>query len=132
MKIPSIDHDRVINIICNFLKTRLEESNCNGYVIGLSGGIDSALAASLIVKAIGSERVKAYFLPTSTTPEKDLSDVKTLCSNLNISLEEVDLQNVLDNFSATINDPIIPFFFSASVNVCCIRSCERFCDHNCS
>lgn len=47
--------------IANFLSDYLKTTPFKGYVIGLSGGIDSALSASLAVKAIGKENVHDNF-----------------------------------------------------------------------
>ena len=69
-------------------------------IIGLSGGIDSALSAVLTTKAIGSGNVYGYFLPSDVTPEKDLSDVKELCEKFGIDLEIVPISLILSSFEA--------------------------------
>jgi NAD+ synthase len=103
--LPSLDLNHTIKIISNFIKTRFEESKRSGVIVGLSGGIDSAVVASLCVNAVGSERVHGIFLPSSTTPSTDFKDVKEFCKELNISLTVVDIQKLIDVFSDIIGNP---------------------------
>lgn len=105
-KFPKIDCERTSNIIQNFIKIRLAESSLNGYVIGLSGGIDSSLSASLLTKAVGSNNVHAYFIPTTTTPKADKGHILELCKNLDLKLHEIDLQSIIENYSLVVKQPI--------------------------
>ena len=59
-----------IQRICSFIQKQVIDMKREGIVIGLSGGIDSALSAELCVKALGKEKVLALILP-----EKDSSPV---------------------------------------------------------
>ncbi|ADN37337.1 NAD+ synthetase [Methanolacinia petrolearia DSM 11571] len=67
-------------------------------VIGISGGIDSALAGVLSSKAIGGENVYGYFLPSDVTPEKDKEDVEDLCNKFGINLAIVPISSILRSF----------------------------------
>ncbi|MFX0064673.1 MAG: NAD+ synthase [Candidatus Hermodarchaeota archaeon] len=100
--LPKLDIPQTCRIIELFLSTRLEEARLKGYVIGLSGGLDSATSAAILVRAIGADKVKAFFLPTTTTPEKDLDDVEELCEKLHIVMRQIDVQPLLDKFSQQI------------------------------
>jgi NAD+ synthase len=103
-KIPPIDSIRTTNLVENFIKTRVTESKMKGVVIGVSGGIDSALIASLSVRALGPKNVHAFFFPSKTTPSEDLGDVKELCSNLGLKLTIIDIQNIIKAFSEVLGD----------------------------
>ena len=70
-------------------------------VIGLSGGIDSALAGVLSSNAIGGGNVYGYFLPSDVTPEQDLEDVEDLCNKFGINLAIVPISSILRSFEAT-------------------------------
>lgn len=66
--------------------------NKNGFkdvVLGISGGVDSALAAALAVRALGKERVLGIMMPTEYTSDTSLKLAKSLCSNLGIRYEQV-------------------------------------------
>ena len=85
--------------ISNFLtQTILVDMHKKGAVIGISGGIDSALSAALCVKALGPEKVLGVILP-----EKDSSKVSEeyaliLADRLNIHTEKIDITPVLEDF----------------------------------
>ncbi len=103
--IPPIDIPHTIQLIENFIRTRVSESGVNGVVIGVSGGLDSAVIASIAVRSLGSKKVNTFFYPSSTTPSDDLGDVKELCSNLGVKLTIIDIQNIIQSFSAAIEKP---------------------------
>ncbi|MBN2734687.1 MAG: NAD+ synthase [Methanomicrobiaceae archaeon] len=67
-------------------------------VIGLSGGIDSAVSAVLCVRAIGAENVLGYFLPSCVTPSNDIDDVSALCERFGIEYLVVPISGILKEF----------------------------------
>ncbi|HMK43496.1 MAG TPA: NAD+ synthase [Dissulfurispiraceae bacterium] len=70
--------------------------------IGLSGGIDSALVASIAVDAIGRERVHGVFMPSPYTSKESREDVRTLVKNLGISLDEVRINPIFRAYLSSI------------------------------
>jgi NAD+ synthase (glutamine-hydrolysing) len=73
----------------------------NGFkkaVIGLSGGIDSALVAALAVDALGRENVYGIFMPTRYSSEESREDAEALARNLNIELTTVPIDDVFDHY----------------------------------
>ena len=71
-----------------------------GYVIGLSGGIDSSLTAYLAVEAVGRERVYGMLLPSKFTTEEDISDAMLVVNNLGI--EHNDYEKVRKEFGDAV------------------------------
>jgi len=67
-------------------------------VIGLSGGIDSAVASVLASRAIGADNVMGYFLPSSVTPKGDIEDVDELCRNFCINYSVVPITKILGEY----------------------------------
>ena len=67
-------------------------------VIGLSGGIDSALTACIAVDALGPENVCALFMPSPYTSTENYADTRSLAANLGISLEEVPIEGIFRAF----------------------------------
>jgi len=63
-------------------------------VIGLSGGIDSAVTCALAVKALGSENVKGFSLPSQFSSEGSLIDAKSLADNLNIEYSVISIEAI--------------------------------------
>ncbi len=78
----------------------------NGFkkvMIGLSGGIDSAIVAYVAYLALGSENITTYMLPTKYTSNQSLQDAKELADNLSISLETIDITSVFNSFIQALN-----------------------------
>jgi NAD+ synthase len=72
-------------------------------VMGLSGGIDSAVTAALCVNALGKNNVITFALPCDSVPQ-DLKDAKLIASNLGIKLEVIELTAVYDQFLKSIKN----------------------------
>lgn len=73
----------------------------NGFrkvLIGLSGGIDSSLVASIAVDAIGKDNVIGVFMPSRFTSEKSRQDILALVRNLGIELKEISIEPVFEAY----------------------------------
>lgn len=69
-------------------------------VIGLSGGIDSALTAVMAADALGPEHVHGIYMPSTFSSDHSRSDAKQLARNLGIHYEEVAVQSIVDEFAS--------------------------------
>lgn len=77
----------------------------NGFhkiILGVSGGIDSALVAAIAVDALGAENVHGYMLPSKYTSVESFEDANTLATNLNFAIDELDIENTLKDFHALL------------------------------
>lgn len=82
--------------ILEFITEKVRESKAKGVVIGLSGGIDSAVTAVLCAKAIGPDKVLNLFMPSPTTPAGDKKDVEGLCKQFSLELRVVDISAMVE------------------------------------
>jgi NAD+ synthase len=73
-------------------------TGCKGIVIGLSGGIDSAVAAAFCCRAVGPENVLGLSLPSAVSNPADLEDAATLCRQLNMKYRTVPIDPMLAGF----------------------------------
>ncbi|MGD2079982.1 MAG: NAD+ synthase [Nitrospirota bacterium] len=73
-----------------------------GTVIGLSGGVDSALVAALAVDALGAKNVSCLFLPSRYTSEESREDARALCRNLGVKLTEIPIDGVFESYLETL------------------------------
>jgi NAD+ synthetase len=71
-----------------------------GAVIGLSGGVDSAVTAHLAVEALGAERVLGVLMPGPFSSEHSVADARALARNLGIEARLVDIRPVYDAYLA--------------------------------
>jgi len=74
------------------------DSKCEGIVVGVSGGVDSALAAAFCCRAIGPEKVLGLSLPTSVSNPQDLRDAQELCAMLGMEHRVVCIDPMLAAF----------------------------------
>jgi len=93
----SIDPERTTRILTDFISTELKRTGFQRLVIGLSGGIDSALAAMLAARAIGPEAVLGIRLPYRSSSPESLTDAQTLADAAGIRLETVDISAMVDS-----------------------------------
>ena len=73
-----------------FLQDYLEQSHCKGYVLGLSGGVDSSLVAAITRKAVGKDKLHCYAIDVESSP-KDIEDAKKVAKELDLNLEVINL-----------------------------------------
>ncbi|OQB12519.1 MAG: NH(3)-dependent NAD(+) synthetase [Candidatus Omnitrophica bacterium ADurb.Bin205] len=82
--------------IISWIKKQVKVSGAKGIVLGLSGGIDSAVVAGLCSKAIGRQYVLGLFLPCNSNSQ-DLKDARLVARALGIKTKSVDLSQVYNN-----------------------------------
>ena len=80
-----------------FLQEYLEQSHCKGYVLGLSGGVDSSLVAAIARKAVGKDKLHCYSLNVESSNE-DVEDAKKVAEELDVNLEVVDLTETYHSY----------------------------------
>jgi NAD+ synthase len=73
-------------------------SGCKGIVVGLSGGVDSAVAATFCCRAIGGEKVLGLSLPSSISNPADIKDAAALCKQIGMNHRIVSIQPMLEGF----------------------------------
>ncbi len=91
------------NRIIDFIRNETLKAGVDGAVIGISGGIDSALATTLTVKALGKDKVLGIHMPESgLTPSEDSKDAKTLADWLGIEFKTIDISGIISAFMAAV------------------------------
>jgi len=89
-------------IIKEFLATYVGNAGCKGVVIGLSGGVDSAVVAALSQQALGKKQTHCLFLPEQTTPQNDHIHCKRLVTHFDIPCTTVDISTLVRQCSEYI------------------------------
>ncbi len=104
---PSLSREQ--NIYAAMILGLRDYVNKNGFpgiVIGLSGGIDSALSAAVAVDALGADKVMAVMMPSPYTSADSLEDAAACAEMLGIRLEEVNIGPAM----AAFDDMLAPLF----------------------
>ncbi|MDI6738352.1 MAG: NAD(+) synthase [Nanoarchaeota archaeon] len=88
LEVDEKDAERITASIVEFLKAYTAESKTKGYVIGLSGGIDSAVSAALAAKAVGNENVYGMLLSSRYTAKEHEEHAFEVASKLGIKTND--------------------------------------------
>jgi len=87
--------------ITAFISRIVDEARAGGVVLGLSGGIDSAVVGALCVNALGKERVLVLLMPSGHTPSKDLEDARLLADAWGVRREEIQISGIADDITGS-------------------------------
>ena len=84
------------------LRDYVEKNHFPGVLIGLSGGIDSALTAAVAVDALGAERVKCVMMPSPYTSNESLKDAADAARALGVKYQSVDIKPAMEAFDTML------------------------------
>jgi NAD+ synthase len=94
---PGYPEDSV-PVIESFIRDKVRDAGSRGAVLGLSGGLDSAVVAAMCARALGPERVLCIMMPDVTTPPREMEDAHELAHHLDVEHVTVDIEPVLSSF----------------------------------
>ena len=86
------------------LSDYVEKNNFKKVLVGLSGGIDSALTATIAVDTLTFDNVIGVAMPSKFNPKSSLEDAKELADNLNIELKTVNIEETAEKFRNLLKD----------------------------
>jgi len=84
--------------IIKWIRKQVKCAKVKGIAIGLSGGVDSSVAAALSKEAVGRKRFLALIMPCRSQ-RRDLQDAKLVAKKLNIQTKTIDLSKLYDNLT---------------------------------
>jgi NAD+ synthase len=92
----TINPDLTIKILTGFIKTELNRVGFKRTLMGVSGGIDSAVSLYLSAKALGPENVLAVRMPYRTSPQDTLEDAQAMIDDLGVQSMTVEITEMVD------------------------------------
>ncbi len=101
-ELPAVATGLLADTLQRFLAEELRAADLAGYVVGLSGGVDSAVSAALAVAAVGADRVLALALPGPTSSPESLRDARAVAEAIGVRLETVDIGPAAETLAATL------------------------------
>ena len=84
----------------------VSKNNFEKVLVGLSGGIDSALTATIAVDALGSNNVVGVALPSKYNTEESLVDARLLAENLDIEFKVIEIEEIVNIFRDTLKESV--------------------------
>ncbi|MDQ6711536.1 MAG: NAD+ synthase [Candidatus Dormibacteraeota bacterium] len=94
----AINGELVRRILVGFIRNEVRKVGFERVILGLSGGVDSSLVASLAAEALGPKNVKAVIMPYRRSDPKSRSDAVGLITQLGIESLEVDISPQIDAY----------------------------------
>ena len=88
------------------LRDYVDKNGFRHVVLGLSGGIDSALVTCLAVDALGPERVTVVVMPSPYSSRETQGDARALATNLGVETHALSIEPVMEAYSSTLAEPL--------------------------
>lgn len=105
--------EKLYNALCLGVKDYFRKTGHSEALVGLSGGIDSALVACIAADALGTDKVHGVSMPSYFSSGHSKSDAKQLATNLKINYETIAIQNVVNSYETLLK----PHFEGTERNV---------------
>lgn len=92
----------VYDVLVYGLQEYVNKNGFSGGLIGLSGGIDSALVLALAVDALGADKIHAVMMPSKYTSEMSLEDARQLAVNLGVEYSVIEIDSLVNAFDVSL------------------------------
>ena len=101
----AIDTGIARRVITAFIRSQLSQAGFERAVVGLSGGIDSALVAFLVAEAIGAERLLCVLMPYRASSPASRSDAEEVVRRLGCASDLVEITPIVDGYFGSDGEP---------------------------
>lgn len=98
LKAEPLDEYKIYQAIMLGTRDYVDKNNFPGVLLGLSGGIDSALTLAIAVDAFGPERVKAVMMPSRFTSNMSLEDAKSQAEKSGVEYSVIEIESVMQAY----------------------------------
>lgn len=97
---PGTDEAALVDALALGVRDYARKCGFRRVVLGVSGGIDSALVAALAARALGPDAVLGVAMPTRYSSEGSLTDARALCDNLGVAFREIPIEPMFEPYLA--------------------------------
>ncbi|MDO8412785.1 MAG: NAD+ synthase [Gallionellaceae bacterium] len=94
--------DSIYRALCLGVADYIGKNRFPGVLLGLSGGIDSALTLAVAVDALGADKVRAVMMPSPYTAQISLDDAREMAAILGVRYDELDIKPAFDAYLTTL------------------------------
>ncbi|UCG35019.1 MAG: NAD+ synthase [Candidatus Omnitrophota bacterium] len=106
------EEEEAFSALCLGLADYVRKNGFKKVVIGVSGGIDSAVTVSLAALSLGKDNVHALIMPSPYTSSGTFGDAKKMCHNLGVKYTEVNIEDIFNSYLKAFS----PFFKKGKTN----------------
>jgi len=96
--------ESVYRALCLGVQDYIRKNGFPGVLLGLSGGIDSALTLAIAVDALGASKVHAVMMPSPYTAQISLTDAREMAATLGVRYDELNIEPIFNAYLATLNN----------------------------
>jgi len=104
---PKDDTETLYRALVTGLRDYVTKNKFPGVLIGLSGGIDSALSAVIAVDALGADNVHCVMMPSQYTSDNSLNDAKALAEALGVKYDILEIGSIIESIEKGLT-PLLP------------------------
>lgn len=102
--LPSFDNTLIAGALAEIVRAEVTKTGLRKAILGVSGGVDSALSLALAVKALGAENVRAVMMPYKSSNPDSLGDALKLCEKFAVAHETVEITPMADAYFNNAGD----------------------------
>lgn len=104
LKFEEFENQSIYNALVLGVRDYFRKNGFKNAIIGLSGGIDSALTAAIAVEALGNDHVKGVSMPSKFSSEGSISDSLALAENLNIKCDVIPIKQMYNSYLEALKE----------------------------
>jgi len=104
---PETEEKAVYEALVQGVRDYVLKNGFKGAIIGLSGGVDSALTLAVAVDALGAENLTAVMMPSQFTANISLEDARKMAEILDVTYEEIAIKPIFDEFIAGLSSVFV-------------------------
>lgn len=97
------EEQRIYDALVLSVRDYIQKNHFPGVLVGVSGGIDSALTLAIAVDALGKDHVHAVMMPSRYTSDMSMEDGLSLIKNLNVTHDVISIEPVFDSFLSSLH-----------------------------
>ncbi len=102
--VPDSETEMVFKALVLGVRDYFEKCGLEKAVVGVSGGIDSALSTTIAVEALGNENVLGVFMPSTYSSKASIDDARELCRNLGVQFKVIPIQKIVDMYEDSLSE----------------------------
>jgi len=121
-----INSEEIFIFLIELINNTMQKLEREGVILGLSGGVDSAVTAFLCVRAVGSDNVLALVMPDDDSDEKNIEDALNLIKQLKIRMKFIEITPYLKDLGIYRLFPLNRFPFTGRLKGGIVKYLNKF------